>query len=118
MSVHSDFELCPVDELYLVRQQIAALRAREDRLRNGLEQGRFALRGRWAEAEIVSRTRRCFLRDRLPSEITGNDRYWRDMPRISVLTRARAAGAGDGNHWPEPTLMELPDDDFDVIEPF
>jgi hypothetical protein len=77
--------LSPADELAMIRAQISGLRTREQDLRNALIDAPDAARyGRWAHAEVVTRTVRVFDHRLLPQSLRDDPCYWRERSVIEV----------------------------------
>ena len=113
--------LHPVEELFELRANMRALRAREAELRAFfLQDARAQDRsGPFHRIEISHQNRRTLVKSRLPQSILEDRRYYKQSAS-PILRVVRAAFAdpnildGDWTRVPE----NLPEDDFDVLEPF
>ena len=118
MSYQSRFPLPasshPADELGQIRNEIRALKTREDMLRKAMLRDHTARVGQRYEVVVSDQKRRVFLRDRLPPEILSQPDYWEE--RVSTVVKTRKT---NGPHPGRPVGSAGPEDEeFEVIERF
>lgn len=78
--------LTPADELASVRAELARLKARERALCDALVAAPACARsGRWARAEISTRSIRLFDHRLLPVEIRDDPLFWRERQSVEVV---------------------------------
>ena len=83
----------PADEYARLKSEIRVLEARAKALRDRFVLGRAPCVSNAVEVVVENRTRRVFLRDKLPREILADPSYWAEMPAQRVTFRENAPDA-------------------------
>ncbi|MEL7462042.1 MAG: hypothetical protein AAFX45_09955 [Pseudomonadota bacterium] len=77
----------PVEEFARIKNEIKALKAREQELRQGFLDGA-RLRSNAHEVVVKTQKRKVFLRDRLPGSILDDPSFWEERETQVVSVRA------------------------------
>ncbi len=116
----------PVEELFELRAQIRALRARETELCHYFlgRAGPHERSGPFHQIQICESQSRRFIKSRLPQAILGDSKYYktRQMKQVRILRQDQSQPGGfsapvlasPSQGW----LADPPADDFAVVEPF
>jgi hypothetical protein len=85
----------PVDEYARLKSEVRRLQDRLEALRQGFLRPGARLRSNQYEVQVRRQKRRVFVKDRLPSEVLTDPRYWEERESEVVTFRPLGPGIGD-----------------------